>query len=269
MRTYTNQNSGLVVVAGKIKAISNDRTVMTVETEEYVKDVNGGSRKTVEMNVSNPLGFPADDYKVGYSVTAVGYKHGKGTIQADRVLTGNDIYEGQDLTVITGFVKFARLNEEKNADGTPKMKQDGVSPRKPHFDITLSVKEGDDYVNHVIKIYDGNTEPGAKSQIDRAKAMFGRFDRESNRIKVSVVTQPGQRRSYTTVQNGREYNNLVCDHMGYKSIDVEYIDQKERDKGAQANDKQPAQQAAPAEQAQNGQNGFAAQDMEIGENEFT
>jgi hypothetical protein len=263
MRIYTNQNSGLTVATGKIKALSEDRTVLTIVAEEY-KD---GERKDVELNISNPIGFNPDDYKVGFTVTAAGYKHGKGVIQAERVLVGNDIFETADLTVVTGLVKFARYNEEKDKDGNPRLKQDGT-PRKPHFDITISVKEDDKYVDHTIKVYEGRHEEGKKSQLERVQAMFSRFDRQTNRISVAVVTQPGVPRSYTVTKDLKEYTNFVCDHMGYKSIDVEYIDAREKTQ-APAQKAAPTQTAPVAQAPAQEQNGFSAAEMDMGEQEFT
>ena len=146
------------------------------------------------------------------------------------------------------------MNEEMNQDGTHKVKADGVTQRQPHFDIYLSTKDMDDaYHNHVIKVYNGKTEEGKTTPIERAKKMFGRFDKENNRIRVSVVTRPGQERTWTSVgKDGKEYTNSLISHMGYSAIDVDYIDQ-EKKKENPAQSKTPAApapaQPAPAQPA--------------------
>jgi hypothetical protein len=171
------------------------------------------------------------------------------------------------------------MNEEKNADGTARLRQDG-SPRKPHYDVTVSVKGEEHYVDHVIRVYDS---PNAqKSNIETMKRMFGHFNKESNRISVTFVTTPGQERSYVTMRNGNEYTNFVIDHMGYKSMDVEYLDQREKTASKEAAPeaaKAPAQtaqapvqeapvQETPAAQAPV-QNGFTAPELDLdAEKEF-
>lgn len=266
-RVYRNQASGLVVVSGKIKSISEDRMVMTVTSEEYSRSI--GKSEPVELNVSSSTPYE-EEIRVGYSVTVSGYPRGKGVIHAEIAEIGNHTFETQDLAVVSGLVKFARMNEEKNADGTPKMKQDGVTPKKPHYDVTITSKDGDKYVDHVIRVYDGNREEGKPSQTDRIAKAFSRFDRETNRIRATFVTQPGQPYSYTsTGKDGKEYVNCVSTHMGYKSMDLEFIDQRERGKDAPAKkqeDKEAPQNAAPV----NTGSGFEAQaaDLEAEEEMF-
>lgn len=244
MRYYVNQSTGLAVVTGKIKSISDDRMVMVVTSEQY--DRTAGKNAEIEINAS--AGIPYDDsFKVGFGVTAAGYQRGKGTIIVESASVGNNAYETQDLAVITGFVTFAGLNEEKNADGSQKMKADGVTPRKPHFDVTIRVMEDGKAVNHVIKVYENPNEPAGKGQFDRVQKLFKNFDRESNRIKATFVTQPGQAYSSKKVKDGQEYVNNFSSHIGYKSMDIEFLDQKEKGKEDVA--KEAPAQAAPVQEA--------------------
>lgn len=233
MRTY-RQKSGFTVVVGKIKSFSDDRMVMIVETEERQPNVKEST--PLEFQVTSAIPFE-DAYKPGYTVTAAGWPRGKNVIGADSVMIGNDHFETQDIAIVTGFVKFARMNEEKNSDGTQKMKQDGVTPKKPHFDITVSVKEGDKFVDHIVKVYEGKTEPGKTNQMERMAKLFSKFDRDTNRIAASIVTSPGSYDSYTTTKNGMEYTNNVCYHMGVKTIDVDFVDQKEKGQSTPVNSK--------------------------------
>lgn len=244
-KIYRNQSSGITVVSGKIKSIAEDRMVMVVTTDDY--DRTAKKNNPVDLTISSGVPFE-EEFKAGYSVTAAGYQHGKGVIAAEAVFTGNDSYETQDLAVVTGLVKFARMNEEKNADGSAKMKQDGTTPRKPHYDVTITVKEGDKWVDHVIKIYEGNIEEGKKSQMEKAEALFKNFDKETNRIRATFVTTPGQAYHYTVNKDGKEYVNYGCSHMGYKSLDVEFLDTKEKTQGTPAVEKPQTQNAQPAQE---------------------
>ena len=268
MKTYKNQASGVIVSSGKIKSVSEDRMVLTLVSSEFDRGTSANVEKEYEVSCGIPFG---DEYKPGFTVTAVGYQRGKGVIMAESVLAGNDVYETQDLAVVSGLVKFARLNEEKNADGTPKTKQDG-SPKKPHFDITVTVHDGEKYVDHVVKVYEGAVEQGKKSQMDIVKSLFKNFDRESNRIRVSIVTQPGQSYSRTVNKDGKEYVNWGCSHMGYRSLDVDFIDAKEKTNDAPQKPQQEQPVPQPQEQPQitqpqNGA-GFDAPNISMEEDEL-
>lgn len=258
-KVYRNQKTGLQFASGVIKSISDDRAVMIIESSEY--DRQNKTNKPIEIKAVSMIPFE-DSYRVGYDVMAVGYQQGPNTIGAQAVLTGNAMFENEQLTAISGYVRFARLNEEKNADGTQKVKADGVTPRKPHFDITVSVKDEDGrYVNHIIKVYDSpNAEAGQKTNIQRAQAQFGKFDRDTNPIKVHVITQPGVVRSYTNTKDGKEYVNYTCDHVGYSSMDIEYVEPREKTKDAPQTTRQstPAQ-TAPTQTVAQGGNGVSAQ----------
>lgn len=262
-KKYTNKNSGSIIVSGVIKEFSEDGLVMTLATSEY----NTKERKNMEteVKVTNPIGFSKETYKPGYHVTAVGYPHGKGTIQAERIMSGNDFFENQDLTVITGYVRSARLNEEKDAEGNPRLNQKG-EPRKPHFDITVAVKDGDRWVNHVVKIYDIKGDQSKTSRIDRAKAQFREFDRDSKPAIVTIVTGAGNVYQTETERDGRVFQNFYCNHMGAYSIDMEYTTPREQTRN---NPTQGQTQASPAPAAakEPATSGFDAP-LEMEEDEF-
>lgn len=255
--TYSNDKTGIKVVAGTIKSIEADGLTMVIATEERNKD---GQVSAVEKTIrTDAAPFTAEEgYKVGREATAIGYPSKGGTILADAVLVGNQIYETEGLTVITGLVKRARFNEEKNEDGTPKMtrgsEEQAPHAKKPHFDITVTVKDipTGNYVDHRVKVYEGNAEEGKTSQLDRAKKLFSRFDAKENRIAVSIVTTPGREYSLPyTKKDGSEGISYYCDHMGYKKLmNINYIDSKERAKTAPQADKSgqetPVKEEVPA-----------------------
>lgn len=254
-RAYTSQKTGLNVVSGKVKTISDDRTMMVVTTSRYNSESKQNEEYDVTVQTANQFG---EGVKEGFSVTVAGYKGRGGTLNDVTVMTGQDVYEEEATSVITGFVSYAGFREEKNADGSPKTKQDG-SPKKPHYDICIKVKDEDTnhYVNHRIKVYDFPNEE--KSSIERMKKIFGKLDTEKNRIRVTIVTNPGQEYNYTsTGKDGREYTNYESVHMGYRFLDVEYVDQKEQSQSKDVPAKEtaaetPVQEATPA---QNHGNGF-------------
>lgn len=236
-KVYLNQATGLTVIEnGKIKSISEDRMTMVVTADEYNRAEN--KNVSVDTTIVGTIPFDAD-YKVGFNVTAAGYKRGKGTIGAETILSGNDTYENQDLAIVTGFVKFTRMNEEKNQDGTVKLNREG-KPKKPHYDVTITVNEDGKWVDHIIKVYEMPTEDGKKSNMDRVANLFRNFDAKENRIRATFVTTPGQRDSYPyTKKDGTEGMNHVCYHMGYKSMDVEFVDAKEKTQTAPVASKAP------------------------------
>lgn len=266
MKIY-RQKDGITVASGKIKDISDDRMHIVLATQDY----NKTDKKNVDMDMNIVLQIPLDDsMKKGFDVTVAGYPHGKGTFMAETILSGNDIYQTEDLTILTGFIASTRLNEEKNEDGSPKMKRDGTTPRKPHYDISIAVTEEGHKVWHQIAVYDN--EKYNKDAIEKAKRLFDKFDKKSNRIKVTFVTRPGETTSYVTHgANGQEYTNYSCRHMGYQSVDIDYVDQKERTKTTPVSEKStpapemPAPAPAPAPvQEQNGMD----KDMDFEEEPF-
>lgn len=236
-RVYTSSKTQVRVVMGEVTEIKEGGMDLVIKANQFNKATS--TNEDVEFKVHT--GVAVTDVKVGYKVTAIGYTGRGGVLNADAVLSGSKGYEDEGITVLTGFVKNVHMNEEMNQDGTHKVKADGVTQRQPHFDIYLSTKDMDDaYHNHVIKVYNGKTEEGKTTPIERAKKMFGRFDKENNRIRVSVVTRPGQERTWTSVgKDGKEYTNSLISHMGYSAIDVDYIDQEKKKEN-------PAQSKTPA-----------------------
>lgn len=262
MNVYKNDKSGLMVTTGKIKSISDDRMVMVITTERY--DSSQNARKELDITVVSGTPYE-DNFKVGYTATAIGYQQGINTMTAEDVLTKNEIFETQELTIVSGLVKFARLNEEKNADGSPKMKKDGVTPKKPHYDVTISVNEGGKYVDHVIRVYDNPVPEGKKTQKDRVAAMFSKFDKDNYRIRATFVTTPGQTYTTTNVRDNKEYVNYGCTHMGFKSVDIEYLDADKQ--MTQVQEKPTATPVKEVAQPQNNGTGFEAQDFNYGDDE--
>lgn len=245
MKHYVNQTTGLAVVTGKIDSISEDRMVMVVKSQAY--DRAKKVTDEVLVNVTSNVGFD-ESFKPGFSVMAAGYQRGKGNIVAECASIGNESLETPDLAVVSGLVKFARLNEEKNTDGTPKMKADGVTPKKPHFDITITVNEGGKYVDHIIKVYANPNVEAEKSPMAIMQRAFKNFDNKTNRIRATFVTQPGNSYSNTVKKDGKEYVNHACSHIGYKTFDLEYVDQKEKttSKQTEVNQKAPEEPVAEA-----------------------
>ena len=123
-RVYA-RNDGLRVISGKIKSISDDRSTLVLAANEYNRTTKANEEKEFTV-ISHGLG---DEYKVGFDATVVGYPGRNNSITADAVLVGNQIFEDIDVTVLTGLVRSVFMNEEKTADGAPKMKTDGATPK--------------------------------------------------------------------------------------------------------------------------------------------
>lgn len=241
-KIYRNQKSGTVVASGIIKGISEDRMCMTIACQEYDRNTKQSNEVVMEAITQVPYG---DEYRVGFAATAVGYPRGTGKMSAESVMIGNDYVETNDLAIVSGLVKFATYRDEMNADGTPKLNQK-QEPKKPHFDITISVKEDDKYVDHVVKVYDRPVKEGEKSEIEKCKARFANFDRETNRVRATIVTRPGTAYVSTVQKGDREYVNNAMSHMGITSMDLDYIDKERAEKSK--GDAQPAKAAEPAPQ---------------------
>ena len=251
MRDYVSK-ANLRVVTGTIKSLSDDHTQMVITSAKWNKDTK--QEDTIEYQVVSPIPFPEDVYKVGYHVTASGYGSRANIINDEaRVLTGNMSADlDTDHTLISGLVKFASMNEEKNADGTPRLKKDGVTPKKPHFDIVVSVKEGETWVNHVIKLYEtGNVQAGKSSQLERAQKTFKNFKPGESKVRIAALTTPGQVYTTEKTKDGQTYTNTYSSHMGYKFMDIEFVEDKEKEKKAENKAQaQPQAQAPVNEQAQ-------------------
>lgn len=283
--TYTNKATGIKVASGTIKSVAADGLSMVINTQEIVD----GKAVPTEMTVKagNTVPFDNTEYKAGLNVTAVGYVV-RGYLDADVVMIGNQVYENEKLAVLTGFVKRVKYNEEKNEDGTPKMTrgtaEQPAKAKQPHFDITVTVKDEitGNYVDHRIKCYDNKSENGGKSNLDIAKALFSRFDAKDNRAIVSIVTGPGRPYSMPyTKKDGTEGLSHYSDHMGFRKLDVDFIDQREKNKEAgqakaptaptasTATSAQETPAPAPAPTpAKEEHNGFDEAPMEVDEMEY-
>lgn len=238
---YTNRKSGLNVVTGKVKDINDNNFVMTVDSFDSDK-----KPVTEDITINGKL---PEGVKAGFTVTAVGYQAGPHRYTAEQVMNGNTSFERDGLAVVSGFVRSARLNEEKDENGVPKKNQKGED-KKPHFDLTITTKDDDKYVNHRIKIYNSEKNPDA---IEKAQKQYGkvgeeRTDKDSdtkyiNSIRGTFIT--GEGRSYEMESNG--YTNYYCDHLGLTKADYDYVRTEPREQ-SQAKDNEQA----PAEMEQGG-----------------
>jgi len=245
---YSNRKSGLNVVTGKVKDINDGNFVMTVDSFD-------SNKKPITEDITINGKLP-EGVKTGFEVTAVGYQAGPNRYSAEQVMSGNMSFERDGIAVLTGFVKSAKLNEEKDENGNPKKNQEGKE-KKPHFDLTVVTKDEDKYVNHRIKIYNSENNPDA---IEKAQKQFGkvgeeRTDKDSgdhyiNSIRGTFIT--GEGRTYEFTDNG--YTNYYCDHMGLTKSDYDYVRTQPREQAKDNN--QPAME-------QNGGDGF----MNIPEND--
>ena len=238
---YSNRKSGLNVVTGKVKEINDNSFVMTVNSFDSNKQA-----VTEEITINGKL---PEGIKAGFEVTAVGYQAGPNRYTAEQVMNGNMSFERDGIAVITGFVKSAKLNDEKDESGVQKKNQKGVD-KKPHFDLTVVTKDGDKYVSHRIKIYNSEQNPDA---IEKAQKQYGkvgeiRTDKESNTEYVNSIRGTfitGEGNSYEFNRDGR--TDYYCDHLGLTKADYDYVRTQPREQ-AKGND-QPAME-------QNGGDGF-------------
>lgn len=216
MKIYTNQKTKMSVVSGVVLAISDDRKSVTIKTQEFNRDEKVRAYEDKEMVFEAPQPV-AENVVVGKSVTICGYEQidmmaGSSKWVAGYVSAGNESFEFKTLAVVNGDVVYARYNEEKNEDGTPKMTKermgaDGkIIPAKaktPHFDIGVSTIDAEGKrVLHTVKAYpdpvkgkDGQIVEGQKSfdKIETLKKRFANFDKESNPMRVTIATQPDRK----------------------------------------------------------------------------
>lgn len=219
-KLYTNKKTAASILSGKLTEISEDRKTFTVAYQEY----NNASKKFEDKTqVCTTMMALDDSYSVKQNVTVIGAKGFGGGFNVESVSNKESAFEYPDLAVVSGHVQKAFLNEEKDQDGNPKMKQDGT-PRKPHYDIHISVPEGDRVVNHIIKVYDSPKyqKEGELSQTEKVAKRFASFENpETTPMRVTIATQPGQEFSFEKSGDtpGVYYG---CSHLGFKSIDLEY-----------------------------------------------
>ncbi len=260
-KIYDNRATSTKTITGVVESIAADRSEITIKTKQWDREAEKNNDVSIPIKVDE-LGA---DVSVGDSITAVAYKNPRiNAYESLFTCTKSGSFDQDSISVIRGEVAYARFDEEKNADGTPKMSRpytnskDGKTveshPKKAHFDIAIdasepdpaSSKDGVKNVRHIIRVYamtrDGKTDT---KNLDRVKNLFSNFDKDSNPCLVTVVTTPGQ--SFTTEKesNGKTYTNHYCNHMGYKSLDVEFLKVKEQTKNtpAPAKDKKEEEKA--------------------------
>ena len=247
MAKIYRKKTGMVVLSGPVKSIAPDRMSMVLGTQSY----NTKETKWVDEEFTVQVSQPLDEMiQVGEPATAAGYQNGQASIMAQAVSAKQAVFNTEEMSVVSGFLKKAQYKDELEADGTPKLKRDG-SPRKPHFDLIVIVPEGDRRVMHTIKTYNFTRagEEDKMSNIDRMKNRFKDFvNEEDTPTYVTIVTQVGQERSWESDYNNKVYENYACDHMGINSLDVEYCYDREqvRTNASQTQAHQEAAQPTPA-----------------------
>ena len=278
MKMYEDKKSGLTYLTGKIKEIVDGKLI--VNTQEAVqvakKDKDGNPMKNKdgfeikqtqwvdkEVAVTSKLDFvEGDEYKKDRVVTVIGdYNKRKGTLEADEVISKapakyqyeytNDNGVTEDVVILAGLVQFARENPELDKDGKPNVKKDGT-PRKPHFDVGIRVKDADGkVVTHVVKYYDSviKGKDGQDRQIKNmtaCKERFAGYDREKNTPFVTIKTDRGNDYVLNRQTENGEKSFFYCDHINATLPDVElvnYVANKNRNntQQAQATQEQPTQ----------------------------
>lgn len=236
-RLYNHQNTGVNVVSGPVKSVAEDKLSAVITVQKYNDSTKKYEDKDVKVTALAPIEAAA-----GQVVTAVGYKV-RGDIQATALSTENIYVEEEGLAILSGKVLFANTNKEIDKDGNPRLNKAG-QPKKPHFDITVAVGDGAiERVTHTVAIYNfpekkdenGLVTRAAQDNITRYEKLFAKFDRETNPIYVSIVTQPGNswiRRSVG--KDGREWENAMMSHLGFNSIDVTFLGGKAKEMAEKA-----------------------------------
>ena len=243
-KAYLNKKTMLSVVSGKIESISDNRQEATISYQEY--DYNKKTSSTKEVHAQTMLPFD-DSYQVGQKITMLGGFVGN-DFSIRQYSNTNACFEVPDLAVVTGYVISAKLNEELNQDGTHKLKRSDNTPKKPHFDITIRVMDGEREVNHVVKVYNAMqyVKDGEPSQIDKIKSRFenvGFKDSETTPIRATIATAPGQEWSYTN--NDIVYN--YCGHIGIRSLDLELEYARNREQSSPNKTTPPAPEVPKSE----------------------
>ena len=278
MKIYEDKKSGLTYLTGRIKEIVDGKLI--VNTQEAVqvakKDKDGNPMKNKdgfeikqtqwvdkEVAVTSKLDFvEGDEYKKDRVVTVIGdYNKRKGTLEADEVISKapakysyeftNEAGVTEDVVILAGLVQFARENPELDKDGKPNVKKDGT-PRKPHFDVGIRVKDADGkVVTHVVKYYDSviKGKDGQDRQIKNmtaCKERFANYDREKNTPFVTIKTDRGNDYVLNRQTENGEKSFFYCDHINATLPDVElvnYVANKNRNntQQAQATQEQPTQ----------------------------
>lgn len=252
-KIYENQKSHVTTVSGQIVSVDADRMGMQVKSSKW----NAGEKKMEDqvVNVKSAVQLEAD-VAVGNNVTFCGFFNPvMKAYQAMNIMIKSGCFEMNELAVVRGEVVKAEMNEEKNADGSNKLKADG-KPRKPHYDIKITTTEPNPAsdkgetmrVLHTIRVYamtgkDGNVNT---ANLDRVKKIFNNYNRSENPATVTVVTSPAPSETRENEYNGKVYTNTYVNHMGFKSIDVEWGKERTQEKSNTAAEEKKEEEPAPA-----------------------
>lgn len=249
-KIYVNKKTSVTTVSGQVTEVSSDRKEFKVLSKQWNPESKQMDDNTLSIITSTPL---QEDVAVGKNVTVCGFTNPiKQAFEAMFVEAKSGCFELNDLSVVRGEVVKAEMNEEKNADGTNKVTREGKA-RKPHFDIKVSTIEPDPAsekgetrrVLHTIKVYAMTQSDGSvnTANLDRVKKIFGNYDRNENPATVTVVTSPADATTRENEVNGKVYVNTYVNHLGFKSIDVEWGKERTKDKdtaGAEEKKEDPA-----------------------------
>lgn len=252
-KMYTSKKAGYSVLSGTIKSIADDRMSMVVSYREY--DPQKKKAEIKDKNVVSPMQPIDASYKEKDSVTILGGILGQ-DFQIQRITNKSAVFEVPQLSVVSGYIEKVRYADEKDENGNPKLKVNG-QPKKPHFDIFVTVEEEDKVVHHIMKIYDSIKfhKEGEPTNIEKYQAKFadrtladGTFlqgfkSPDETPIRVTIATQPGTSFAY----QGDESVYYGCNHLGISSIDLDFQYQRTIKK---ENNLQNGQQAPSNGQAQ-------------------
>lgn len=243
---YQNKKTGLNVVNGKIKEVASDGLSATVTVDQW--DRNANANKQVDIKVISTVPI---NQQVGNNLVAAGYQRGMNTIMAEpgMLTNGSSYFETPEIAVVTGKINKAVYRSEEG-----KMKPDGVTPKSPHFDIHIKAKskdaEGNDvWKTHIIKNYNNKFNPDA---IEKLQKRFEKMGIDENGkpkrdIVATVVTTPGQTNEQfksefvqdwkdadgnVMMKDGKPMQTIYAMHMGYKSMDIEFVEEREKTKAA-------------------------------------
>ena len=233
---YNNTKSGIRVVSGPIDTISSDGKEFTIKHTTWSKDKTTDKYVSSEETVvcMNTAGSAFENIAVGDEVCAYGYgrgtKDGCATIGVEGLLDGkHNHYVEVDptLAIIYGRIKSAGMNNEKDENGNPKLKADGITARKPHFDIKFTLRrkdeDGDHFESHTVSRY--RTSYDKQDVLESFNKKFKDFNPEEKNYLVCIVTAPAEITPLTFKgDDGQDVTIYYARHMGTKSIDTEIVD---------------------------------------------
>lgn len=250
-KKYTNTKTGLTIVSGPIKEIGEDRKTAVIEVQSW--DVKEQKRVSEDVKIASEYTI---EENIGDIITAYGYNI-RGVVQVDRFTKDNMYSEvepavdtARGVAILAGDVLFAGKNDEIDSEtGEPRLNKAGKA-KKPHFDISISVGEGENRVLHTVNIYnlpertdkEGKVIP-AQDNISKYEKLFNGFmtDKKQHPMYVSIRTQPGD--IYTkdvpavykegslkgqpildkTTGQPIVWHNKRMSHLGANSIDITYL----------------------------------------------